>query len=175
MMLSCSFAADLWQEVLKPLNIDFAPPVHYSELFSIWKCMYPGGSPQNLHIKQAWLTIPKIIFWHIWLEGDHRIFNGKKSGFRIIWTKIKSHLKECLGDQLDRADLSDQDDVWGDALGLQFTEKVNPPHILKYWQIRLNDAELADLCKKKARKTPFFDGAAKGNLAAPEQGVLLKM
>lgn len=83
-------------------------------------------------------------------------------------------MKECLGDQLDRADLSDHDAAWGDALGLQFVDKVRPPHILKHWKICLKAAELVDLCKKKARKTLFFDGAVKGNPGSSGAGGVIK-
>lgn len=126
MMLFCNFATDLWKEALSPLNSDFAPN-HCSDLFSNWKCMYPGGTSQNLQIKEAWLALPKLICWHIWLERNQRIFNDKKSDPKITWVKIKSHLKECVGDQLDRADLSNQDAAWGDSLAPNSLIKPGSP------------------------------------------------
>eukprot|EP00253_Pinus_taeda_P013197 PITA_13197 len=70
MMLFCKFVVDLWKEALSPWSTDFAPPNHCSKLFSNWKCMYPGGTAQNPHIKEAWLALSKLICWHIWLERN---------------------------------------------------------------------------------------------------------
>eukprot|EP00253_Pinus_taeda_P029236 PITA_29236 len=173
LILSCKFAAALWKEASSPLNSDFTPPNHCSNLFANWMCMYPGGT-QNPHIKTAWLALPKITCWHIWLERNQRIFNDKKSDPKITWIKIRCHLKDCVGDHLDREDLSNQGTSWGYSLGLQFVDKVRLPPPLKHWKIRLKTEELVELCKKKARKTLFFDGAAKGNPGSFGAGGVIK-
>lgn len=92
----------------------------------------------------------------------------------MIWSKIKSHMKDCMGDQLDREGLNDQDAAWGNSLGLQFIDKIRSPPPLNQWQIRLNTEDLDELCKIKARKTLFFDGAAKGNPGNSGAGGVIK-
>ena len=56
--------------------------------------------------------LPKLICWQTWLERNQRIFRDHKSDFKIVWVKIKSLLKDCAGNQLDGAALSDQDAAW---------------------------------------------------------------
>ena len=99
---------------------------------------YPGITPKNKHIRAAWLTLPKIICWQIWLERNQRIFRDKKNDFKIVLVKIKSQLKDSLGDQLDGADLSEHDSKWIAMLDLNFKVIVRPPTSLKDWQIRVN-------------------------------------
>ena len=72
LMLRCNFTAKLWKEALSPWSVDFTLPNRCSDLFSNWKLRYPGGTPQNAHIKEAWLALPKLICWHIWLE-EHEV------------------------------------------------------------------------------------------------------
>lgn len=128
MMLTCNFASELWKEALDAWNMKFGPFNHCSNLFSNWKRLYPGGAAQDSQIRDAWLALPKLICWHIWLERNQRIFKSKKRAAKLIWVKIKSHLKECMGDQLSIKDLTEQDIAWGASLDLHFSDIVkNPP------------------------------------------------
>lgn len=77
LMLSCNFTMALWKEALSPLNAEVITPTHCSDLFANWAYRYPGGT-QNQQIKRAWIVMPKIICWHIWLERNNRIFNEKR-------------------------------------------------------------------------------------------------
>eukprot|EP00253_Pinus_taeda_P018975 PITA_18975 len=52
--------------------------------------------------------------------------------------------------------------------------KLGPPPPLNQWKIRLNTEDLDELCKIKARKTLFFDGAAKGNPGNSGAGGVIK-
>eukprot|EP00253_Pinus_taeda_P030893 PITA_30893 len=153
---------------------DFVLPNRCVELFANWKSRYPGGSPQNVHIKEAWFALPKLICWHIWLERNQRIFRDKKNDPKIIWEKIKSHLRDCLSDQLDGAELSDQEAVWGTYLDLQFIDIAKLPSPLKKWKIRLEAVEFSEFYIKKERNTLFFDGAAKGNPGLSSAGGVIK-
>lgn len=174
-MLSSKFVAELWKEALGPWSMKFGPFNHCSELFSNWKGMYHDGTVQNPQIKDAWLVMPKLICWHIWLERNQRIFKDKKSASKITWVKIKSHLKDCMGDQINRIDLTEQEILWGASLDLQFSDKVKAPSPpLKPWQIHLKDTEFAEFCIKKARKSLFFYGASKGNPSKSGAGGVIK-
>lgn len=70
LMLNCKFVSDLWNEALGPWSLDFVLPNSIPELFSNWKRSYPGGPPQNTHVKVAWCILPKLICWHTWLERN---------------------------------------------------------------------------------------------------------
>lgn len=175
MMLSCNFTVDLWKEALDPWSMNFGPFNHWSKLFSNWKRMYPSGVVQNSQIRDAWLALPKLICWHIWLERNQRIFKNKKSIPKLIWVKIKSHLKECMGEQLSMKDLTKQEIAWGASLDLHFSDIVrNPSPPLKPCQIHLNDTQFPEFCRKKARKALFFYGAAKGNPGNSRAGGVIK-
>jgi hypothetical protein len=87
-MLECNFALEVWGEVLSHWSVDTTLPSSIFDLHANWLHRYPGQLPNNNCFKAAWLVLPKITCWQIWLERNSRIFQGKMHNAKVIMTKI---------------------------------------------------------------------------------------
>eukprot|EP00253_Pinus_taeda_P006464 PITA_06464 len=163
LILECSFSRQIWSFFTHDLDPNFTIPCSTSELFSEWTNRFPGPPSKNLIIKTTWAVLPKIICWQLWIERNRRIFRNKKQSHKVLETKIKCHIKECLLDIKDDSNLSQQDITWGSTLELQFHPAVKKAPIIKEWQIRKSKNDFQEWLKSQARHILFFDGAVKGN------------
>jgi hypothetical protein len=143
LMLDYKFVVEIWNKVLGPLRNTFTFPTSITDLFANWMHNYPGVLLKNENYKATWLSLPKIICWQICLERNKRIFRDKVQHSKVIMAKIKSHLKEILGDQPEDKILSQQDFEWGARLGLHFAEVVRKRKSIKEWKIRFNEKDFS--------------------------------
>jgi ribonuclease HI/exonuclease III len=174
LMLECNFAQEIWNEALGPWRNALICPTSIADLFATWLSNYPGVLPKNESFKVAWLSLPKIICWQIWLERNKRIFRVQVQEAKLVSIKIKNQLKESLGDQLEETNLSQQDIEWGERLGLQFAQAARQSKPSKEWQIRLKEKDFSAWLNNHSKHTLLFDGAAKGNPGKAGAGGVIK-
>lgn len=156
-------------------NPIFEIPTTITGLFAIWKNSYPGPSPKNKLIKAAWSSLLKICCWQLWLERNGRIFKSIQHNAKKVTAKVKSQLKECLGEQKDDSNLSQIDIDWGSSMDLQFHQKTRSMDLPEEWQIRgKNSEDFQNWIPKQKVHSLFFDGAAKRNLGNAGAGGVIK-
>ena len=77
--------------VTTPSNIELV------SLFARWMSRYPGILSNSHEWRKIWQSIPKFLWWKIWLERNELIFNSKAMKPEIVATKATALLLEVVG------------------------------------------------------------------------------
>jgi ribonuclease HI len=139
--------------------------------------MLPRQLPNNSWFKAAWLALPKLTCWQIWLERNNRIFQGKTHNAKVIMTRTIVSLKEFLNEHMwsfTDKNLSPHEEEWGRSLGLTYSNADNQVEKRKDWQIRMPDESFRNWNKEMDCHSLSFDGAAKGNPGNAGAGGVIK-
>ena len=141
-------------------------PSSIFDLHASWMHRYPGQLSNNIWFKASWLVLPKLVCWHIWLERNCRIFQGKTQNAQVVTVKIKSILKEFMYEHvgsISDENLSSHELEWGDMLGVQFSQTDLKEKKKKVWQIIMSEENFCNRNKDVACFSLFFDAIANGN------------
>jgi ribonuclease HI len=174
-MLNCKFTLEVWGEVLNHCPMHTALPSSIFYLHANWMHHYPRQIPNNSWFKAAWLVLPKLICWKIWLERNNRIFQEKKHNAIIVKTNILTTLKDFLKDHIRTiTDKNLSPHEVGEIAGTEFLQRRNPAKKGKDWQIRMPENSFSNWNKEIDCYSLFFDGAAKGNPGNAGAGGVIK-
>lgn len=91
LFLHCQWERDIWTFLLSRLNIAWAFPRSVSDIFLGWGASSKGGIADVI-----WCYLPEAIYWMVWKERNHRIFNG----IGISSGRLCLRLYELGGDQI---------------------------------------------------------------------------
>lgn len=155
LVLNCNFSIQVWRELMDDWNPRFEIPTTITCLFATWKNSYPGPSPKNKLIKAAWSSLLKICCWQIWLERNGRVFRSIQHNAKKVAAKVKSQLKECLGEQKDDLNLSQIDIDWGSSLDLQFRQKSEAWTFLRNGKSGETTLRIFKIGSLNKRHTPY--------------------
>ena len=78
LFLQCSLSQQAWRSILLPLFAHFRPPNSLGQLLVGWNSLFPGSLRKKPILKLLWNSIPKNLYWHIWLAKNRSIFKGEK-------------------------------------------------------------------------------------------------
>ena len=62
--------------------------------FVNWEKAYKGDLDKKKGIKECWMKLPKLVYWHLWIERNHRIFQNKDQPPGKIVTKTQALMGE---------------------------------------------------------------------------------
>jgi len=186
LFLECSYAKEVWKIATSPWKPKF--PVNIPSLFGTWANLSPFSSHKKDKLACAWLTLPRFIFWKIWLERNSRIFRGISYTPLQVVIKIKSLLGDFLRFQpwqQIHPPLEPLEDSWITSLNPGLLGKLPdlPPPQLASWELRKESEEFRNWRKGLNRNSLFFDGASKGNpgeaggggvLLGPDENLIIK-
>jgi len=179
LFFECPFAKEVWRLATTP----WTPNPSLADIPSLL-CYWFHSSPFTSHQKDklacAWLTLPKFIFWKLWLERNNCLFRGISSPPLQVVTKIKSLLGDFLRFQPWQhlnSPLQPLEEGWIISFNPGLLNSL-PPSLdsqqLAVWEIRKEPEDFRDWRKTLNRNSLFFDGALKGNPGeAGGGGVLL--
>ena len=75
-------------------------------LFCSWKERYPRVLKKKSIWTRIWLSIPKFIYWKLWLETNDMIFNNIVHSPLTVVAKAKVLLLESMGNYSSKLDSS---------------------------------------------------------------------
>ena len=74
LLLHCSFASEVWKDLLKISPDRFNMPANTQELMKTWANISPFNTAMKDLLKASWMWLPKFICWKLWIERNNRIF-----------------------------------------------------------------------------------------------------
>ena len=87
LFLQCSVSLQDWKSILFPISCLFWPPDTLPQLLTNWNNIFLGNLRKKPILKRLWNTIPKNLWWQIWLARNRVIFKGEKVGPNGIVSK----------------------------------------------------------------------------------------
>eukprot|EP00253_Pinus_taeda_P006105 PITA_06105 len=113
-------------------------------------------------LNSLWNILPGFIYWTLWKERNHRIFNSTARSLDDLWINLKKNIQETLAIR-----------AWNDA---DWPESHQEQIILKNWNLEFKSPNTATIKPPTRSASPSswsppapnsfkmnFDGAAKGN------------
>ena len=77
LFLICPYAISVWREVLNRWEDGIHLLDKIQKCFFNWDKLYNGELIQKKGLRACWMKLPKIIYWCIWNERNHKIFQDK--------------------------------------------------------------------------------------------------
>ena len=96
LFLECKFSTEVSSLVVHELQTNLILPRNWNDLFSCWKDYYHGSLLQNLDLTRAWVSLPKYLYWNIWVTRNKELFEGEASSPRKVMLAAKSPWVEAL-------------------------------------------------------------------------------
>jgi len=164
LFVDCPFANKVWTLTLHGLTIATPTKISVVELFSTWKDRYPSLSFNSLWAK-VWITIPKLVWWKLWLARNEQTFNNTAWTPNMVAAKAKGLLLETLNSQNPKGDssLQQEENICLGTFVSQQIHSTGKPHPSPKWRLRDKDETFQNWWRKQGITTAFFDGTSKGN------------
>ena len=77
LFLDYPYARNVWDNMISPWFGNTKTPGNIQHCFVSWEQAYNGALDKKEGVKNCWLKLPKVIFWHIWIECNLRTFQDK--------------------------------------------------------------------------------------------------
>ena len=98
-------------------HINLILPTNWNDPFACWKDYYHGSLLQNLDLTRAWVSLPKYLYWNIWVTRNKELFEGEASSPRKVMLATKSLWVEALVmrgmKHINNEPLNSEERVWG--------------------------------------------------------------
>ena len=165
--LQCKISLLVWRIVL-PSSLALNLPSSAVQLFKDWSNHYPGSLSKKPILSHLWASIPKNLYWQLWLARNCAIFKEQKSIPTFIVAKTIGMIVEnfssdniCFPSQesIPEPYSSWSKDFLEESSSLQ--SKISP-HSFS-WDLRLSSFDLKSWLREKNSYAFFFDGASEGN------------
>lgn len=177
LLLTCPYAKEVWDIVVKLGPDKFTLPFTASDLLSNWVNRSPFSMRQKDLLKTSWMWLPKFVMWKIWMERNNRLFNEKNCNPIQVATKAKALLSEALDSQtkLQNAHtLESNEDQWLKELVPNHQHRLASKSISRArWEVRLEEQDFIKWRSALEKHSLFFDSASKGNPGAAGGGGIL--
>ena len=138
--------------------------------------MYQDNLEKKTGFKTCWMTLPKVMFWNIWIERNQRVLKDKPQIPKQIVAKTQALMGEIMNVSLmskNKTKLTLDEVNWMDSFNISElgTTMVKKP--LEVWELRMDQSQFEIWMKERKIFKLFFDGASKGNPRAEGGGGII--
>ena len=119
------------------------------------------------------MKLPKLVYWHLWIERNHRIFQNKDHPPGKIVSKTQALMGEVIKVNRvvrNKVKLSVNEVNWMHLFNASSSDIEPIPRKLETWEIRLDKSQFRNWMKERKMFKLLFDGASKGNLGMAKSG-----
>jgi hypothetical protein len=167
LLLNCIYSKEVWQLALGLQPNSLILPQEVTILLQNWSSLCPFQKEKKDQISTLWRTLPKFIFWNIWLERNNRLFRETKSSPAQVATKTKAYFGESAPyfyKAKNSRPLEAEEEHWIEHFKLRDQQQQTGNNSLQEaWEIRKEDQDFEEWKRKENKHIFFFDGASKGN------------
>ena len=122
LFLKCPYAISVWKDVMKRWGDGMHLPDKIQVCFLSWDNLYQGELTNKKGLKACWMKLPKIIYWCLWNERNHRIFQDKNQAAWKTIIKINALFEEVVSISKipnNKENLTDNEQNWMQSLNIK--------------------------------------------------------
>lgn len=165
----CTLAKQIWQKVEHCNEKAYPRMADITANIRTW-----AKNPfKSRVLNSLWNILPGFLYWSLWKECNHRIFNSKARSIDDLWINLRKNIQETLAIR-----------AWKDE---DWPESHQEQLILKNWNLEFKSPITANITPPNRSTSPSswsppapysfklnFDGAAKGNPGPAGYGGIIR-
>ena len=90
------------------------------------------------------MMLPKVMFWHIWIERNQRVFKDKTQSLEQIVAKAQALMEEIMNMLLlpkNKTKLSPNEVNWLHSFNISEIDTIMVNRSFKVWEIRMDQSQ----------------------------------
>ena len=103
--------------------------------------MYQDNLEKKTGFKTCWMTLPKVMFWNIWIERNQRVFKDKAQTPEQIAAKTQALMGEIMNMSLlpkNKTKLLPDEVSWLQSFKITELDIIKVYRSLEFWEIRMD-------------------------------------
>ena len=172
-LINCSFSIKVRELLIHRWFGNMELPSSIQRFFISWDQAYQGNLDNKASFKNCWKTLPKVMFWNIWIERNQRVFKDKAQIPEQIAAKTQALMGEIMNMSSfpkNMTKLSPDEVSWMQSFKINDLDTIMVKRYLEVWEIRMDPTLFEISMKERKIFKILFDEASKGNLGATRGG-----